>query len=80
MPARWVRHRFLRIRVFSVSTRKVTFTDTRVAVVNGYWEEKMRRNILLALIGSVLLFGNATSSSAEVRRVEMRIGGYLCGN
>jgi len=40
----------------------------------------MRRNILLALIGVVLLFGNATSSSAEVRRVEMRIGGYLCGN
>jgi len=40
----------------------------------------MRRNILLALIGLVLLFGNTTSSSAEVRRVEMRIGGYLCGN
>ena len=40
----------------------------------------MRRNIIRALIGLVLLFGNATDSSAEVRRVEMRIGGYLCGN
>jgi hypothetical protein len=40
----------------------------------------MRRNILLTLIGLVLLFGNATSSSAEVKRVEMHIGGYLCGN
>ena len=40
----------------------------------------MRRNISLALLGLVLLFGSATSSSAEVRRVEMRIAGYLCGN
>ena len=40
----------------------------------------MRRNIIGALIGLLVLFGNATSSSAEVRRVEMRIGGYLCGN
>ena len=40
----------------------------------------MRRNITLALLGMVLLFGNATSSSAEVKRVEMHIGGYLCGN
>ncbi len=63
-----------------LSTEVLVFIDTREAVVNGYWEEKMRRNILLALIGVVLLFGNATISSAEVRRVEMRIGGYLCGN
>lgn len=40
----------------------------------------MKRNITLALIGMALLFGNATSSSAEVKRIEMRIGGYLCGN
>lgn len=40
----------------------------------------MRRNILPALLGLVLLFGNAASSSAEVKRVEMHIGGYLCGN
>lgn len=40
----------------------------------------MKRNITSALIGVVLLFGNATSSSAQVKRIEMRIGGYLCGN
>ena len=40
----------------------------------------MRRNILPVLLGVVLLFGGATRSGAEVRRVEMRIGGYLCGN
>ena len=44
------------------------------------WEKKMRRNITLALFGVVLLIGGATRSAAEVRRVEMRIGGYLCGN
>jgi hypothetical protein len=40
----------------------------------------MRRNTLLALLGVVLLFGGATRSGAEVKRVEMHIGGYLCGN
>jgi hypothetical protein len=40
----------------------------------------MRRNVLFALLGLVLLFGSAGSSSAEVKRVEMHIGGYLCGN
>lgn len=45
------------------------------------WEnKKMRRNITLALLGVVLLFGGATRSVAEVKRVEMHIGGYLCGN
>ncbi len=58
----------------------MTFTDAGVVVVFRFWEEKMRRNITSALIGVVLLFGNALSSSAEVKRIEMRIGGYLCGN
>lgn len=40
----------------------------------------MRRNITLVLLGVALLAGNATTAAAEVRRVEMRIGGYLCGN
>ena len=71
---------FLPVRVFSVSTRQVTLTDAGWAVVLRLWEKKMRRNITLTLIGVALLFGNPTSSGAEVRRVEMRIGGYLCGN
>jgi hypothetical protein len=39
----------------------------------------MRRTIP-ALLGLVLLFGGAGTSRAEVRRVQMHIGGYLCGN
>lgn len=40
----------------------------------------MRRNIFLATVGLVLLFGSAASSSAQVKRVQMHIAGYLCGN
>jgi hypothetical protein len=40
----------------------------------------MKRNLVPALIGLVLLFGSAGSSRAEVRRVQMHIAGYLCGN
>jgi hypothetical protein len=42
--------------------------------------KKMRRTITLAMLGLVLLFGGAGTSSAEVKRVEMHIAGYLCGN
>lgn len=38
------------------------------------------RRTLTALLGLVLLFGGAGTSRAEVKRVEMRIAGYLCGN
>jgi len=41
---------------------------------------KMKRNILLTLLGLALLFGNAGVASAEVKRVQMHIAGYLCGN
>ncbi len=40
----------------------------------------MKRNITLALLSLVLLFGSASRSSAEVKQVQMRIAGYLCGN
>jgi hypothetical protein len=40
----------------------------------------VRRNIFSALLGLVLLAGFAGTSRAEVKRVEMRIAGYLCGN
>lgn len=40
----------------------------------------MKRNITLAVLGMILLFGTAGASQAEVKRVEMHIGGYLCGN
>ena len=40
----------------------------------------MKRNITLAMLGMILLFGAASTSRAEVTRVEMHIAGYLCGN
>ncbi len=43
-------------------------------------KKKMLRNIALAALGLVLLFGGASSSVAEVKRVQMHIAGYLCGN
>jgi hypothetical protein len=33
-----------------------------------------------ALLGLVLVFGSATRSEAQVKRVQMHIAGYLCGN
>ena len=39
-----------------------------------------RSLISLVLYGLVLLFGFAASASAQVKRVEMHIDGYLCGN
>lgn len=47
---------------------------------NNWENKKMRRIGILALLGIVLLFGGASRSGAEVKRVEMHIGGYLCGN
>jgi hypothetical protein len=40
----------------------------------------MRRNLYIAMLGLVLLFGSAASSAAQVKRVQMHIDGYLCGN
>ena len=40
----------------------------------------MKRTVVRVLLGLVLLGGIATNSSAQVKRVEMHIAGYLCGN
>ncbi len=40
----------------------------------------MRRKLFLATLGLVLLIGAAATSKAEVKRVQMHIAGYLCGN
>lgn len=40
----------------------------------------MKRYLTLALMGIVLLLGSASTSRADVRRIEMHIAGYLCGN
>ena len=41
--------------------------------------ENMRRNISIAILGLVL-FASAVNSVAQVKRVQMHIAGYLCGN
>jgi hypothetical protein len=40
----------------------------------------MRRSLYLITLGFILLFGSAVSSAAQVKRVQMHIAGYLCGN
>ena len=40
----------------------------------------MRKIPILISLGLVLLFGSAGNSKAEVKRVQMHIAGYLCGN
>jgi hypothetical protein len=40
----------------------------------------MGKNAFLFAMGLVLLLGNVGSSSAQVKRVQMHIAGYLCGN
>jgi hypothetical protein len=39
----------------------------------------MQKKVIF-LLGLVLLFGGAATSRAEVKRVQMHIAGYLCGN
>jgi len=41
-------------------------------------QENMMQKLLL--IGMVLLFGSVTNSTAQVKKVQMHIDGYLCGN
>jgi hypothetical protein len=43
-------------------------------------ERAMRKNIVLATLCLVFLFGGAATSSAQVKQVKMHIAGYLCGN
>jgi hypothetical protein len=40
----------------------------------------MKKTTVLFTFGLMLLFGNATNTSAQVKRVQMHIAGYLCGN
>ena len=40
----------------------------------------MVRLSVIVLLGLSLIAGGARTARAEVARVEMKIGGYLCGN
>jgi hypothetical protein len=39
----------------------------------------MKKTVLFTF-GLLLLFGSATHSAGQVKRVQMHIAGYLCGN
>ncbi|HKS10734.1 MAG TPA: hypothetical protein VJS13_14380 [Pyrinomonadaceae bacterium] len=40
----------------------------------------MKTRAVLIVFGLALMFGGATRSDAQVKRVQMHIAGYLCGN
>jgi hypothetical protein len=40
----------------------------------------MKKKTALIVFGLALMFTGATRSDAQVKRVQMHIAGYLCGN
>jgi hypothetical protein len=40
----------------------------------------MKKKAVLIVFSLVFVFGGATRSEAQVKRVQMHIAGYLCGN
>ena len=40
----------------------------------------MKKQSVLIILGLVLVFGGASRVGAQVKRVQMHIAGYLCGN
>ncbi len=40
----------------------------------------MKKSIARCLAGLILLFGAVTVASAQVKQIQMKIDGYLCGN
>jgi hypothetical protein len=42
--------------------------------------EKMKKKLALIIFGLNLVFAGATRAEAQVKRVQMHIAGYLCGN
>jgi hypothetical protein len=40
----------------------------------------MRKHLILALGGLLLVVASASTGRAEVKMVQMKISGYLCGN
>jgi hypothetical protein len=40
----------------------------------------MKQKLTLIVLGLVLVFGGASRAGAQVKRIQMHIAGYLCGN
>jgi len=43
-------------------------------------EKKMRRNAFTGTLVLLLFLASAAGAVGQVKRVQMHIGGYLCGN
>ena len=43
-------------------------------------DRRLQKKARLLILGLILVFGGASRSDAQVKRVQMHIGGYLCGN
>ena len=65
-----------RVRLLNLSNR----SETRMGQVDLFRREEMIKKAALIVFGLVLVFGGATRSDAQVKRVQMHIAGYLCGN
>lgn len=40
----------------------------------------MKKKVTLIVLGLVLILSGTTRAAAQVKRVQMHIAGYLCGN
>lgn len=49
----------------------------RLEIING---TMTKRKIILTAITLAILLAAGVNSFAQVRRIQMHIGGYLCGN
>ena len=39
----------------------------------------MKRQLIYTVVSLLLLFGGSTTATAQVKNIQMRIDGYLCG-
>lgn len=66
--------------VYYESLEKVTLAGSTQQRLEYGQEIKVKKRVVLFTFGVLLLFGNAAHSAAQVKRVQMHIAGYLCGN
>jgi hypothetical protein len=51
-----------------------------MAIFISYQERQMRKQAVLLTFGVLVMIGGAVQAVAQVKRVQMHIAGYLCGN
>jgi hypothetical protein len=72
------------VSCFSVISHSSAHCEQATRIGNGRTvlirREEMKKKAALIVFGLVLVFGGASRSEAQVKRVQMHIAGYLCGN